>query len=61
MNQKNLLSNPRIKGHSPKPGSKGRKLLEKKGKETDADLKVKRFNIISLLEKLHTALDQTNT
>ena len=51
--------NPRLRGKSPKPGSKGQKLLNRKKEEQEADLKVKRYNIINLVERLYRALDGT--
>lgn len=45
------------KGRSPVKGSKGHKLLMNKEKELAAERRLKRFNIISLLEKLFDALD----
>ena len=45
------------KGRSPVKGSKGQKLLLRKEKELAADRRLKRFNIVTLLEKLHEMLD----
>ena len=49
------------KGRSPKKGSKGYKLLIGKENELQADRKLKRYNIVSLLEKLYEALDGVKT
>ena len=54
----NPLSTSNVKkGRSPKKNSKGYKLLLGKEKELTADRKLKRFNYITLLEKLFVALD----
>ena len=53
------IQNPRLRGKSPKLGFKGQKLLNKKKEEQEADLKVKRYNIINLVERLYRALDGT--
>ena len=45
------------KGRSPAKNSKGYKLLVGKEKELAADRRLKRFNIVTLLEKLHDVMD----
>ena len=45
------------KGRSPAKGSKGRKLLERKEKEKAAERRLKRYNIVTLLDKLYDAFD----
>ena len=49
------------KGRSPAKNTKGYKLLVGKDNELKADRKLKRFNCISLLEKLYEALDGVKT
>jgi hypothetical protein len=45
------------KGRSPAKGSKGYNFLLSKEKELASDRRLKRFNIVTLLEKLHEMLD----
>ena len=45
------------KGRSPAKGSKGRKLLERKEQEMAAERRLKRFNIVTILDKLYDAFD----
>ena len=51
------MKQPRLK--KPMPGSKGHNLLQRKEKEAELDLKMKRYNIINLVERLHRALEET--
>ena len=44
------------KGRSPKKGSKGHKLLLAKDKELASDRRLKRFNVISLIDKLYEVM-----
>ena len=44
------------KGRSPQKGSKGHKLLLAKDKELASDRRLKRFNIISLIDKLYNVM-----
>ena len=55
---KNPLSAKNVKkGRSPQKGSKGHKLLLAKDKELAAERKLKRFNIIDLIDKLYTCME----
>ena len=45
------------KGRSPVKGSKGHKLLLGKEKELAADRRLKRFNLVSILDKLYQVLN----
>ena len=47
------------KGRSPVRGSKGRKLLNKMAPEMEAEIKIKRYNLVTLLDKLFEALNGT--
>ena len=55
--QSPLASHHAKKGRSPAKGSKGHKLLLSKEKELAADRRLKRYNIITLLDKLHEAMN----
>ena len=52
-----LAKHHQQKGRSPAKGSKGRKLLEKKEKEFAAERRIKRFNIVTQIDKLYDAFD----
>ena len=55
--QSPLASHHAKKGRSPAKGSKGHKLLLSKEKELAGDRRLKRYNIITLLDKLHESLN----
>ena len=52
-----LSSHHARKGRSPAKNSKGYKLLVGKEKELAADRRLKRFNIVTLLDMLHEVMD----
>ena len=45
------------KGRSPQKGSKGHKLLVSREKELAADRRLKRFNLVTLVDTLHEMLN----
>ena len=44
------------KGRSPQKGSKGHKLLVSREKELAADRRLKRYNLVTLVDTLHEML-----